>query len=91
MDKVRISDNLVNIYIKLNLNDYRGWKTASTCDPFLLDSLLSVLANSLPNSDVTIIENNATGVNADNIFDYRGIKQIANKYDCKCIYVATES
>ncbi len=90
LDKVHLPKDLYDICIKANLNDYRKWETASTCDPYILDALLSVLTSRFPNASISIIENDSTSVNADNIFDYLGIKPIAKKYDCSCVNVAKE-
>jgi len=91
LEKVRLPENLTDICIKANLNDYRKWETASTSDPYVIDALLSVLRNRFPNASLSIIENDSTSVNADNIFAYLGIKSIANKYGCNCINAARES
>jgi uncharacterized protein (DUF362 family) len=90
LEQLDLPEELSNICIKANLNDYRKWETASTCDPFVLDALLSVLTRHFPRSTITIIENDATSVNADNIFSYLGIDSIANKYGCGCVNVARE-
>ena len=90
LDKVELPDILTNICIKPNLNDYRKWETASTCDPYILDALLSVLKSRFPKASITIIENDATSVNADNIFSYLTIDSIAGKHGCSCVNVARE-
>ena len=90
LDKVELPDILTNICIKPNLNDYRKWETASTCDPYILDALLSVLKSRFPKASITIIENDATSVNADNIFSYLTIDSIAKKHSCSCVNVARE-
>ena len=90
LEKVDVPQALSNICIKPNLNDYRKWESASTCDPLLLDALLSVLREKLPNASISIIENDSTSVNADNIFAYLGIDSIAGRYECKCVNAARE-
>jgi uncharacterized protein (DUF362 family) len=91
LNNVRLPDNLSEICIKPNLNDYRKWESASTSDPSLVDALLSVLRDRFPNASISIIENNSTSVNADNIFSYLGINSIADKYGCVCVNAAKES
>jgi uncharacterized protein (DUF362 family) len=91
LDNVRLPNNLSDICIKPNLNDYRKWESASTSDPYLVDALLSVLRDRFPNASISIIENNSTSVNADNIFSYLGINSIADKYGCVCVNAASES
>jgi uncharacterized protein (DUF362 family) len=90
LDKVELPDILTQICIKPNLNDYRKWETASTCDPYILDAFLSVLKSRFPKASITIIENDATSVNADNIFSYLTIDSIAGKHGCRCVNVARE-
>ncbi len=90
LKKVRLPENLSNICIKPNLNDYRKWETASTTDPYILDALLSALRDLFPEASITLIENDSTGVNADNIFAYLGIESIATKYDCICVNASRE-
>jgi uncharacterized protein (DUF362 family) len=51
---------------------------------------LSALTSRFPKASITIIENDATGVNADNIFSYLEIDSVANKYGCRCVNVARE-
>lgn len=90
LEKLNLPEVITKICIKPNLNDYRKWETGSTCDPSVLDALLAELTNRFSNASISIIENDATGVNADNIFSYLGIDSVANKYGCKCVNVARE-
>jgi uncharacterized protein (DUF362 family) len=77
-----------NICIKANLNDYRRWETASTTDPYLLDMLLDLLESSYPSASITVLENDATGVNADNISIFLGIDKVIEKHKCRFLNVA---
>lgn len=90
LEKLNLPEVITKICIKPNLNDYRKWETGSTCDPSVLDALLAELTNRFSNASISIIENDATGVNADNIFSYLGIDSVANKYGCNCVNVARE-
>jgi uncharacterized protein (DUF362 family) len=81
---------LHNICIKANLNDYRRWETASTTDPYLLDILLDLLKSSYPSASITVVENDATGVNADNISAFLGIDKVVEKHKCRFLNVAHE-
>ena len=83
LENVKIPDNLTSICIKANLNDYRKWETTSTCDPYLLDALLSVLRDRFPDATILLMENDSTSVNADNIFAFLGMDKIAEKYGCR--------
>lgn len=91
LEKVSLPQDLSDICIKPNLNDYRNWESASTSDPYIMDALLSVLRDRFPKASISIIENDSTSVNADNIFSYLGINYIANKYGCVCVNAARES
>jgi uncharacterized protein (DUF362 family) len=90
LDDIHLPINPTNICIKANLNDYRKWETAATCDPYILESLLSVLRIRFPSASITILENDATGVNADNIFAYLGIDHVVRRNGCKFINVARD-
>ena len=79
---------LRNICVKPNLNDYRRWETASTTDPYLLDILLDLLKSRYPSANITVIENDATGTNADNIGEYLGIDKVIEKHKCRFLNVA---
>jgi uncharacterized protein (DUF362 family) len=89
-DYIHLPKKPTNICIKANLNDYRKWETAATCDPYILEALLSVLRTRFPSASITVLENDATGVNADNIFAYLGIDQVVKRNGCKFINVARE-
>jgi uncharacterized protein (DUF362 family) len=88
LENIKIPDNFTSICIKANLNDYRKWETASTCDPYVLDALLSVLRDRFPDASIILMENDSTSVNADNIFAFLGMDKIAEKYGCECVNAA---
>ena len=88
LNNIHLPKNPANICIKANLNDYRKWETAATCDPYILEALLSTLRNKFPGAAITVLENDATGVNADNIFAYLGIDQVVTRNGCKFFNVA---
>lgn len=88
--KFEIKKNLKNICIKPNLNEYRRWETASTCDPQLLDALLEIIREKYPDASISLLESDQTGVNADNIFSFLGVDVIAKKHNCNCINVARQ-
>ena len=88
LDNIHLPKNPTNICIKANLNDYRNWETAATCDPHVLEGLLSTLRMKFPSASITVLENDATGVNADNIFAYLGIDHVVTRNGCKFLNVA---
>jgi uncharacterized protein (DUF362 family) len=91
LEKIVLPNKPQKICIKANLNDYRKWETASTCDPVILDALLSTLRDKFPDASITVIEGDATGVNADNIFEYLGIDTIVHKNNCDFINVSRKN
>lgn len=88
LDSTYLPKDPSNICIKANLNDYRKWETAATCDPYILEALLSTLRSRFPCASITVLENDATGVTADNIFAYLGIDHVVRRNGCKFINVA---
>lgn len=87
LDNLQLPQNPRTICIKANLNDYRKWESAATCDPKILESLLSVLMKRWPSASITVLENDATGVNADNIFAYLGIEEVVERCGCSFMNV----
>jgi uncharacterized protein (DUF362 family) len=90
LERTNLPKNIDEICIKANLNDYRSWETGSTCDPYILDALLSTLRTRFADASLTLLENNNTSVNADNIFGYLGIDSVAKKYGCVCVNASNE-
>lgn len=78
------------ICIKPNLCEYRTRETAATTDPLVLDPLLGSLKRRFPNAKFYLIENDATGVNADNVFPFLGLDAVAKKYDAVTANVGRE-
>jgi uncharacterized protein (DUF362 family) len=50
--------------------------------------LLDLLESSYPSASITVLENDATGVNADNISKFLGIDKVIEKHKCKFLNVA---
>lgn len=71
------------ICIKINLCDYRLPSSGATTDPQILDALLKLLREKFPKADIFIIENDASGTCADNLFPLIGIDEVCNKYGCE--------
>lgn len=88
LQRLSLPDKARHICIKANLNDYRKWETAATCDPHMLASVLKALSIRYPRSSLTVIENDATGVNASNIAAYLGIDKIVKNQGCEFLNVA---
>jgi uncharacterized protein (DUF362 family) len=76
------------ISIKVNLCDYRRAASGATTDPVLLDALLEVLKVRYPRGEVSILENDATAVEAHSLFSILGIKQIADKHGARLFNVS---
>lgn len=69
-----------NIAIKINMCDFRLKETGATSDPLVVDGLLSALRKKYLNSEIFLIENDATTALADVLFNYLGIIEIAKKH-----------
>jgi uncharacterized protein (DUF362 family) len=50
--------------------------------------LLDLLTSSYPSASITVLENDATGVNADNISAFLGIDKVIDKHKCRFLNVA---
>src|SRR5712692_7148696 len=87
LSKLSLPSAADSICIKLNLCQYRRWETGATSDPAIVDCLLRALRNRYPHAGIFLIENDQTGVNADNIFGYLGIDVVARKHNCKILNV----
>ena len=85
--KLELPSTADSICVKLNLRQYRRWETGATSDPAVVDSLLNALRSRYPDARLFLIENDQTGVNADNIFGYLGIDLVARKYNCETLNV----
>jgi uncharacterized protein (DUF362 family) len=75
------------ICVKLNLCHYRSWETGATSDPHVVDALLAVLRRYYPTARIFLVENDATGLIADNIFAYLKIQDVAARHDCSTLNV----
>jgi len=77
-----------SICIKLNLCEYRARETGATTDPLVLDPLLSSLRKRFASASIYLVENDATGVNADNIFSFLGLDAVAKRHAAFTLNVA---
>lgn len=87
LNNLDLPTEVKHICIKANLNDYRKWESAATCDPAMLESLLRALMQQWPSASIMVLENDATGVNADNIFAYLGIDEVIERCGCSFMNV----
>jgi uncharacterized protein (DUF362 family) len=69
-----------HICIKINLCDYRMADSGATTDPFLLDAFLNVLKRKFNPESITVIENDATSVEVDSLFNLLGFRALV-KHD----------
>ena len=71
---------VASIAIKINMCDFRLSETGATSDPVVVDGLLSALRKIYPNSEIFLIENDATTALADVLFSYLGMTKIAKRH-----------
>lgn len=50
--------------------------------------LLDLLESRYPSASITVLENDATGVNADNIAAFLGIDKVIEKHKCRFLNIA---
>lgn len=90
LGKLDLPKRIEKIAIKLNLCDYRMPETGAVSDPQTVDSLLKAFRKSYPDAIISLIENDATSVNADFMFKYLGIDRIARIYSAEVVNLAHE-
>jgi len=90
MEQLSLPEEARKICVKLNLCEYRSRETGATSDPYVVDALLKVLREKYPSSDIYLIENDATGVKADNIFKSLEIESVAKENRCFVSNVARD-
>ena len=81
---------ITKICIKINLCDYRLPSSGATTDYRILDSLLKVLREKFVDARIYILENDASGTNADDLFSLLKINDVAEKYSCSTKNLANE-
>jgi uncharacterized protein (DUF362 family) len=80
-----------SISIKINLCDYRKAESGATTDPRMLDALLLALERRYPGAGVSILENDASAVEADSLFGLLGIGEVAARRGARVVNVAREA
>ena len=70
-----------HMVIKINLCDYRLAETGATTDPALLAALVRQLRKLNPAVRITVLENDASSVEADSLFSLLGFREVARALD----------
>jgi uncharacterized protein (DUF362 family) len=83
-----LPEGCVSICVKVNLCDYRKAASGATTDPVLLDALLVALGLRYPGAEITILENDASSVEAHSLFALLGIRDVAEKRGARLLNVA---
>ena len=78
----------LSICVKINLCDYRKAASGATTDPIMLDALLGVLRLRYPAAEITILENDASAVEAHSLFALLGIQDVAKIHGARLLNVA---
>ena len=77
-----------SVAVKVNLCDYRKAASGATTDPIMLGALLGVLRRRYPAAEVSILENDASAVEAHSLFALLGIRDVAKIHDARLLNVA---
>jgi uncharacterized protein (DUF362 family) len=80
-----------SISIKVNLCDYRKAESGATTDPRMLDALMLALEGRYPGADVSILENDASAVEASSLFALLGIGEVAVRRGARLVNVARDT
>lgn len=83
-----LPDSCLSIAVKVNLCDYRKAACGATTDPVMLDALLEVLRLRYPAAEMTILENDASAVEAHSLFALLGIRDVAGTHGARLLNVA---
>ncbi len=80
--------SLKKVCIKINLCDYRMAESGATTDPVLLGALIETIKTRFNPLEITILENDATSVEADSLFSLLGFREMVNNYNAKLINIS---
>ena len=80
LQRAMLPTKVANIAIKINMCDFRLRETGATSDPLVVDELLGALRRIYPNSEIFLVENDATTALADVLFNYLGMTKIAKRH-----------
>ncbi len=83
-----LNKSIKTICIKINLCDYRMPESGATTDPVLLEALVKVLQKELKPENIFVIENNATTVEANSLFNLLGFREVVERSRFKLINAA---
>lgn len=89
-DNITIKTNkpIEKICVKINLCDYRLPSSGATTDYRILGALLKVLRLNFADASIYILENDASGTNADDLFSLLDISETAKRYSCETVNLA---
>jgi len=76
----------MKIFLKPNLCAIKTWKTGSTTDPQVIEAFVNLINDKT--KDITIVESNHGGIDADLSFRVLGYKELAEKLDIKLLNVS---
>ncbi|MBS7622439.1 DUF362 domain-containing protein [Candidatus Bathyarchaeota archaeon] len=82
---LELPEKASNIGIKIATCDYRRSETGATTDPTVLDALIKTLRSKYSSCEIFVFENDASGTNAETLFRYLGIDEIAKRHDCRTV------
>lgn len=85
---VHLPQKAEKIAIKINLCDYRMADSGATTDPLLLKTMIQALKEKYSPKKISIIENDATAVEANSLFALLGFRQVAQETSAGLVNVA---
>jgi uncharacterized protein (DUF362 family) len=88
IDYLDLPQSVDSIAIKLNLCDFRSRETGATSDPIIIDAMLNVLREKYGDARIYLVENDATVADADILFLYLGIEEVAKRYGAVTVNLA---
>jgi uncharacterized protein (DUF362 family) len=77
-----------SVVIKINLCDYRRAETGAVTDPLILEALIDGLRDRVNGCSITVVENDASALEASSAFKLLGIAELCERKGVKAINVA---
>jgi len=85
-----VKKSVKTVCIKVNLCDYRMADSGATTDPVLLGTLVKVLQNKFNPRKIFVIENDATSIEANSLFNLLGFREVAQQHSIHLVNAADE-
>lgn len=81
-----------NVVIKPNLCYYWDYSTGQTTDPKFIAALIDIIREKIsPNTDISIVESDASAMKCKHVFRMLGYEQLAKDYNVKLVNLSEDS